>query len=64
MRSLLVPKKIKKEETEAAANSPNLFVGGLSWNIDDEWLRSEFESFGELVGARVMTDRATGRSKG
>jgi nucleolin len=41
-----------------------LFVGNLSWNIDDEWLYREFEEFGELTGARVVTDKATGRSKG
>ena len=41
-----------------------MFVGNLSWNIDDEWLYREFEEFGELTGARVLTDKATGRSKG
>lgn len=41
-----------------------MFVGNLSWNIDDEWLYREFEEFGELTGARVVTDKATGRSKG
>jgi len=41
-----------------------LFVGNLSWNVDDEWLYREFEEFGELTGARVVTDRESGRSKG
>jgi nucleolin len=36
----------------------------LSWNVDDEWLYREFEEFGELTGARVVTDRESGRSKG
>ena len=27
----------------------NLFVGNLSWNVDEEWLVAEFEKFGELV---------------
>lgn len=44
--------------------SKNLFVGSLSWNVDDEWLGREFASFGEIVRAKVMTDRNTGRSKG
>ncbi|KAJ9643191.1 nuclear localization sequence binding protein [Knufia peltigerae] len=57
-------KKTKVETTDANTNSPNLFVGNLSWNVDEEWLRSEFESFGELSGVRLMTDRQTGRSKG
>jgi nucleolin len=41
-----------------------LFVGNLSWNVDDEWLYREFEEFGEISGARVISDKATGRSKG
>lgn len=42
----------------------NLFVGNLSWNIDDEWLFREFEEFGEITRASVMTDKQSGRSKG
>jgi len=41
-----------------------LFVGSLSWNVDEEWLKSEFEEFGEVTGVRLITDRETGRSKG
>lgn len=41
-----------------------MFVGNLSWNVDDEWLYREFEEFGEISGARVISDKATGRSKG
>lgn len=41
-----------------------LFVGGLSWNTDDEGLRQAFEKFGEVTEARVITDRDTGRSRG
>jgi nucleolin len=56
----------KKVKTDAAEDtgSKNLFVGNLSWNIDDEWLYREFEEFGEITRANVMTDRESGRSKG
>jgi nucleolin len=56
----------KKSKTEDVVDtgSKNLFVGNLSWNVDDEWLYREFEEFGTLTGARVLTDKATGRSKG
>lgn len=56
-------KKTKSEAVEDAG-SKNLFVGNLSWNIDDEWLYREFEEFGEITGARVISDRDSGRSKG
>jgi cold-inducible RNA-binding protein len=41
-----------------------LFVGGLSWNTDDQGLRTAFEPFGQVEDAKVMTDRDTGRSRG
>ncbi|KAJ4402945.1 nuclear localization sequence binding protein [Didymella pomorum] len=58
-------KKSKTEEAPAAAEGiKNLFVGSLSWNVDEDWLRREFESFGNIIGCRVISDRETGRSKG
>merc|ERR1712093_743497 len=57
-------KKTKTEETAEDTGSKNLFVGNLSWNVDDDWLLREFEEFGEISGARVISDKATGRSKG
>lgn len=56
-------KKSKTEEPAEGA-SPNLFVGNLSWNVDEEWLASEFQEFGELAGVRIVTERETGRSRG
>ncbi|KAH7379306.1 hypothetical protein DE146DRAFT_311211 [Phaeosphaeria sp. MPI-PUGE-AT-0046c] len=58
---------VKKTKTEAPAEDggiKNLFVGSLSWNIDEDWLRREFEHFGDITGCRVITDRESGRSKG
>ena len=44
--------------------SNKIFVGGLSWGTTDESLRAAFEPFGEVVDARVIKDRDTGRSRG
>jgi cold-inducible RNA-binding protein len=44
--------------------SKRLFVGGLAWATDDESLRQAFEAHGEVVDAKVITDRDTGRSRG
>ena len=41
-----------------------LFVGGLSWDTDDNGLRQAFEEHGEVVEAIVIKDRDTGRSRG
>ena len=64
------PAPAKKAKTELGApggeEEPTLtvFVGQLSWNVDDDWLGSEFESCGAIESAKVMLDRDNGRSKG
>jgi RNA recognition motif-containing protein len=41
-----------------------IFVGGLSWNTNDDGLRHAFEPFGNIDEAKVIQDRDTGRSRG
>ena len=41
-----------------------LFVGGLAWATTSEGLRKAFEEFGEVIDAKVITERETGRSRG
>jgi len=41
-----------------------LFVGNLSFNTTEESLMAAFQEFGEVVEARLMTERETGRSRG
>lgn len=41
-----------------------LFVGNLSWDTTDETMRAFFEKLGEVLEAKVIFDRASGRSKG
>lgn len=49
---------------DANADSKQCFIGQLSWNVDNDWLASEFAECGEVVSARVQMDRNTGRSRG
>jgi RNA recognition motif-containing protein len=42
----------------------NLYVGNLSWGVDDDSLRDFFENYGEVTAARVIMDRDSGRSRG
>lgn len=41
-----------------------LYVGNLSWGVDDARLREMFEPFGTVVSSQLIMDRETGRSKG
>ncbi|MED6181716.1 Organelle RRM domain-containing protein 2, mitochondrial [Stylosanthes scabra] len=47
-----------------AEPNTNLFISGLSKRTTTEKLREEFSKFGEVVQARVVTDRVSGYSKG
>lgn len=42
----------------------NLFVGNLSWNVTADDLHRTFDPYGNVVTARIIFDRETGRSKG
>ena len=41
-----------------------LFIGGISWDTDEERLRDYFGNYGEVVEAVIMRDRTTGRARG
>lgn len=42
----------------------NIYVGNLPYNITEEELRNTFERYGTVSSAKIVIDRATGRSKG
>ena len=62
--AMSAPKKAKTDPGNDDNAKKNLFVGSLSFNIDEEWLTREFEQYGELTRVKVMTDRETGRHRG
>lgn len=41
-----------------------IYVGNLSFSVTDEELQQAFSSFGNVLSARVVTDKMSGRSKG
>lgn len=41
-----------------------LYVGNLSFQTTEDDLKNAFEEFGEVVEAKVVLDRDTGRSRG
>ena len=42
----------------------NIYVGNLSYRIDDTDLRRIFEEYGEVYSVKIISDKYTGRSKG
>ncbi|MEW6524771.1 MAG: RNA-binding protein [Bacillota bacterium] len=41
-----------------------LYFGNLSWGVTDDGLTQAVSSLTEVISARVVTDRDTGRSRG
>lgn len=41
-----------------------LYIGNLSFSVDDQSLGTLFAQFGEVESARIVMDRDSGRSKG
>ena len=41
-----------------------LFIGGISWDTNEDRLRQYFQNFGDVVEAVIMKDRTTGRARG
>jgi RNA recognition motif-containing protein len=41
-----------------------IYVGNLSYSMDDQALSELFAQFGQVESARIVTDRESGRSKG
>ncbi|KAG8366956.1 hypothetical protein BUALT_Bualt16G0022200 [Buddleja alternifolia] len=46
------------------SSSSKIFVGGLSYDTDEMSLREAFSQHGDVIEARVILDRDTGRSRG
>jgi len=44
--------------------SKKLYVGNLSYNITEDEIKDAFAPFGEVQSVKIITDAATGRSKG
>ncbi|XP_059640220.1 glycine-rich RNA-binding protein 3, mitochondrial isoform X1 [Cornus florida] len=75
-RSILGQTVSKHLNSDISASNPSIFqmircmstskvfVGGISYNTDDTSLREAFSKYGEVVEARVIMDRESGRSRG
>lgn len=42
----------------------NIYIGNLSYKVTEEDLQQTFSEFGQVASVKIITDIATGRSKG
>ena len=42
----------------------SIFVGNLPWSVTDADLQTKFSEFGNVLSARIVSDKYSGRSRG
>ena len=58
------PFEKRKPHPAPADGSIEIYVGNLSYDMTEDQLRKEFEAFGKVNSARLITNRFNGKSKG
>ena len=53
-----------KRHPAPADGSVEIYVGNLSYDMPEDALRKEFEAFGKVNSARIITNKFNNRSKG
>jgi len=61
---IIQPKTTGSRNFNSILRRMNIYVGNLSYKVSDQELEEVFEEFGEVISAKVIKDRETGRSKG
>ena len=58
------PFEKRKPHPAPADGSVEIYVGNLSYDMTEDQLRKEFEAYGKVDLARLITNRYNGKSKG
>lgn len=59
-----MPQVLSEEVYKEAQVGKKLYVGNLPFTIDDQQLHQAFSGYGQVMSAKVIMDRDSGRSKG
>ncbi|MHB1255795.1 MAG: RNA recognition motif domain-containing protein [Dethiobacteraceae bacterium] len=44
--------------------SKTIYIGNIPWSLSEDQLKEYFSKHGQVLSVRIITERATGRSKG
>ena len=58
------PFEKRKPHPAPADGSVEIYVGNLSYDMTEDQLRKEFQAYGKVNSARLITNRFNGKSKG
>ena len=56
--------KLDQQTRRRSHMAKKLYVGNLSYQMTEDGLKDIFSPIGEVLSAKIITDAATGRSKG
>jgi RNA recognition motif-containing protein len=56
--------RFEKSHPPPADGSIEIYVGNLSYDLTEDILRKEFEAYGKVNSARIITNRFNNKSKG
>ena len=56
--------QFEKKHPAPADGSIEIYVGNLSYDLTEDQLRAEFEAYGKVNSARIITNKYNGKSKG
>ena len=59
-----VPDQVVQFQGGVDQLSKTLYVGNLPWSMTEEELAQAFSAHAQVLNARIITDRETGRSRG
>ncbi len=56
----------RDDDGHYAGNGPNveLYVGNLSYDVDEKEMRKAFEHYGKVASARIIKNKFNGKSRG
>lgn len=61
---ILIQLQKKNNKNKMQSDLGKLFIGGISWDTDENKLKEYFGQYGEVVEAMIMRDRTTNRARG
>lgn len=57
-------RRFERRRPAAPGGTIEIYVGNLSYDLTEDVLRKEFEAFGTVESARIITHRGSNKSKG
>lgn len=55
---------VREREREMDSDQGKLFIGGISWDTNEDKLKEHFGNYGDVLSTSVMREKNTGKPRG